>query len=434
MENNMNATTGIIDILIDAINKKYDNIRDFNSLNVNLSEEDYELMIPVIDSIIEGENNSIGKLQQLVDLLSGSEEDIEEGKQDTIELIDNSDEFMESVTSMKKKLKLSENFDNVIDDVQAVASTTFVGANKEHDENKKKYEDAVEENEKLAKETVPEEGSTGKKVTSPALKKMHLSEELFTEASNSDLREKVREFVTDIINNALDNLVMVVNSAFPEYDPDWFNDDIDYEVKTIGKQVQTLANVIVNGLFKDAINESINPVNESLKEDLNVNDEELSLIVKYLESELGHTWSDISDEKKIRQLLNKIHQYDASLFNPVNESLKEDLDEGDYDNLQSDVYNALADVVYKYHWKGISQAEVERAIEWFEIKFFEDEFEEELKESLEYQIAREQIKRFNEGKMPKNWNVNSYLNKLVESRHITKKEAKSLKEWYSKNK
>lgn len=52
-----------------------------------------------------------------------------------------------------------------------------------------------------------------------------------------------------------------------------------------------------------------------LGEDLNVNDEELSLIVKYLESELGHTWTDISDEKKIRQLLNKIHQYNASLFN-----------------------------------------------------------------------------------------------------------------------
>lgn len=52
-----------------------------------------------------------------------------------------------------------------------------------------------------------------------------------------------------------------------------------------------------------------------LDEDLNVNDEELSLIVKYLESELGHTWTDISDEKKIRQLLNKIHQYNASLFN-----------------------------------------------------------------------------------------------------------------------
>ena len=139
MENIINPAVGIIDILIDAINKKYDNIRDLNSLNVNLSEENYESMIPVIDSIIENENNSIGKLQQLIDFLGGSEEDIEEGKQETIEIID-TNEFVESITTMKKKLRLSENFDNVIDDVQAVADPVFVGANEEHDENKKKYE------------------------------------------------------------------------------------------------------------------------------------------------------------------------------------------------------------------------------------------------------------------------------------------------------
>ena len=57
-----------------------------------------------------------------------------------------------------------------------------------------------------------------------------------------------------------------------------------------------------------------------------------------------------------------------------------------------------------------------------------------LYESIQAKIAKEQIKRFTEGKMPKNWNVNSYLNRLVESKHITEKEAKSLKEWYSKNK
>ena len=128
MENTINPAVGIIDILIDAINKKYDNIRDLNSLNVNLSEENYESMIPVIDSIIENENNSIGKLQQLIDFLGGSEEDIEEGKQETIEIID-TNEFVESITSMKKKLILSENFDNVINDVQAVADPVFVGAN-----------------------------------------------------------------------------------------------------------------------------------------------------------------------------------------------------------------------------------------------------------------------------------------------------------------
>lgn len=420
-----------------------------------------------------------------------------------------------------KKLILDENFDNVGVDVQAVSSPSFVQANKEHDEDKKEFEDAIKENEKLAKETIPKEGSTGKKVTSPALKKMHLSEELFTEASNSGLREKVKEFVIDTIYEALDNLVMVVNSKFPEYDPDWFNDDIDYEVQTIGKQVQALANVIVNGLFKDAINESINLSNrdeftrriwsflydmmtdfdasyddiyqevrkfcdegplidfdESLNESVNEEDLEIRLI-NYIKKFQKHYNIDAASMSKVLAAVGK----SIELLNPVNESLKEDLDEGDYDDLKSDVYNALADVVSKYHWKGISQAEVEKAIEWFEIKFFEDEFEEGLIESLEgdkksnleseiyqsleriatkydkfddftfddmeeaitaafdllandfgliesleYQIAREQIKRFNEGKMSKNWNPETYLENLVKNNHITKTEATRLTE------
>jgi len=59
-----------------------------------------------------------------------------------------------------------------------------------------------------------------------------------------------------------------------------------------------------------------------------------------------------------------------------------------------------------------------------------DDIDSLLYESLQYKIAKEQIQRFTEGKMPKNWSVNGYLNKLTESKHITQEEAKSLKEWY----
>ena len=62
----INVVTGISDIIIDSINKKWDNIRDFNSIIVNLNEEGYEDLVPVIQSVLEDENKNVGKLQQLV--------------------------------------------------------------------------------------------------------------------------------------------------------------------------------------------------------------------------------------------------------------------------------------------------------------------------------------------------------------------------------
>lgn len=200
MEFEINSTIapvyGMTTILTDAINAKYDSISNLNSIKLNAEEENFEDINPVIDSIIDDENNHIGKLQQLVDLLNGSEDAIAEGKAETIEIIDNP-EIMESV-QMKKKLVLNENFDNVIDDVQAVADPNFVGANEEHDENKKKYEDAMKENEKEAKETVPKEGETGKKVTSKELKAMKLSESLFDEEAGQDFISAVYNALAEI--------------------------------------------------------------------------------------------------------------------------------------------------------------------------------------------------------------------------------------------
>ena len=313
MENNINSAIGITDILIDTISKKYDNIRDLNSLNVNLEEENYEAMVPVIDSIIEDENNSIGKLQQLIDLLSGSEEDIEEGKQDTIEIIDNG-EFVESVTKMKKKLRLSENFDNVIDDVQAVADPVFVGANIEHDENKKKYEDAIEENKKEAEEIIPKEGDTGKEVKSKALKSMHLSEKLF-EDTNYSIKEEVEEFLTELTGELEDNLAMKVASKVDSYEPEWCEAVVgDYPriEERLRKAQDNYVNALLDMLFAEK------------------------------------------------------------------ESLNEDLSFDNYSDFNSAVYNAISEVCFEFQEKGLSQKDIEAALEWFETHFFDSgDFEEE---------------------------------------------------------
>lgn len=439
MEDNKNAAYGIVDILIDSINKKYDDIRDLNSLKVNLDEENFEAMIPVIDSIVEDENNHIGKLQQLVDLLSDSENFIEEGKQETIEIIDNSDEFVESITSMKKKLILSENFDNVIDDVQAVADPVFVGANEEHDENKKRYEDAIEEHKKEAEETIPKEGDTGEKVKSKALKQMHLSEKLFEDTSMS-IKDKIEDYIIDLIENEVtDNLAIRIASDIDEYDPSW-------TITSIGESPELEKRV------------------------------------------------DIAAIKYARAL--------ADLLLAKKQSMNEDLSFDDYSDFNSDMYNAITDVCYKYDSHNLSRKDIEAALEWFIEHFFEqvgdDEFEDfkeieiddevveeslsesieedvdkvisildkiketgsqddswidelyslfdkygrdevklvfnkrrNITESIQCSIAKEQIKRFTEGKMPKNWNVDSYLTKLTEKKHISENEAKSLREWYS---
>lgn len=339
---------GITGLLFDAISKKYEFIDDLNSIKINSEEENFEDINPVIDSIIEDENNHIGKLQQLIDLMSNSEDAIEEGKAETIEIIDNP-EIMESI-KMVKKLRLNENFDNVIDDVQAVADPVFVGANKEHDENKKKYEDAMKENQKAAEETVPKEGETGEKVTSKELKAMKLSEALFGESLSQDFIEWCGENIAEYI----------------------------------------------------------------LTEFVDLNNSEIRQVLKWV-----------------------INHFSGPDFE---ESLKESLDFDDYSDFNSAVYNALADVMFQFRNKNVEKSDMDKALEWFDIHFWEfdgDEFETEpmnhmtgVRESLQVGIAKEQIKRFTEGKMPKNWSVEGYLNKLTENKHITQEEAKSLKEWY----
>lgn len=526
METNINSAIGITDILIDAISKKYDNIRDLNSLNVNLEEENYEAMVPVIDSIIEDENNSIGKLQQLIDLLSGSEEDIEEGKQDTIELIDNSDEFMESITSMKKKLKLSENFDNVIDDVQAVASPTFVGANKEHDENKKKYEDAMEENKKAAEDTIPDEGETGKKVKSKNLKAMHLSEHLFEDITSS-IKEEVENFLIEYLGEKFaDNIAMVVSSNVPDYDPSWcaaaVGDFNTLESRLVKAQMSYIR-ALVNMLFaeKDSLTEDLSfdnyddfnhEVYNAISDvcfnfkDKNLSKKDIEAAIEWFETHYFEDEDfelDIEEEnieesfnkKNLKEDFNKklwvdwyglfnviVDKYfpdedlisdkvDAlyKLFefepgmqeaykrwntNPIDESLNESFVaewwgqvDGDTPQTVAKAYNLSVkpikrkqdEVLYKFegNLKDFSKALDDGY--FYSLIVQQDaghskDVDSLLYESIQSKIAKEQIKRFTEGKMPKNWNVNSYLKKLVESKHITKKEAKSLNEWYSKNK
>lgn len=343
---------GMTSVLMDAINAKYDSISNLNSIKLSAEEEKFEDINPVIDSIIEDENNHIGKLQQLIDLLSDSEDAIAEGKAETVEIIDNP-EIMESIT-MKKKLVLNENFDNVIDDVQAVADPVFVGANEEHDENKENYEKVMKENEKNAEETIPEEGETGKKITSSDLKKMKLSEALNSE----------------FVRNCADDICEYIITAFADLQ--------DEEIREVLKYV--------NEYFEEE------DFDESLTEEIK-------------------RYSDVVPYEKRKYWYFTTHGVGPG---SIPKDLKVlEVKEGQNDKGTNGTYVCLDGVLNTSELRKYDM--IEKA---------------PMNESLQYKIAKEQIQRFTEGKMPKDWSVDNYLTKLTEKKHITSKEATSLKEWY----
>lgn len=424
---------GMTSILSDVISKKYDSINDLNSIKVNAEEENYEDINPVIDSMIEDENNHIGKLQQLIDLLNGSEDDIAEGKAETIELIDNP-EIMESM-KMGKKLKLNENFDNVIDDVQAVADPVFVGANEEHDENKKKYEDAIKENEKKAKETIPKEGETGKKVTSKGLKSMKLSEELFEDLdwnSADDLRSAVYNALAQIMFEFTAKRDAMIDQSNMDKAYEWFSTHFFLE----------------DGSFNESLKEDLAPgLSRKMtpQENICVNDIRVALfrasdaILDY-ENKTGEQL----DPEMIKYAFNSVLQ--KILGTELKESLNESFVQEWWGQTDEDPREFARKFGLKitpikrngdetlYVFRG-SKEDIERARKagyFYSLDYGEDAgHSSDLNESLQVSIAKEQIQRFTEGKMPKNWSVDNYLTKLTEKKHITQKEAKSLKEWYN---
>lgn len=82
--------------------------------------------------------------------------------------------------------------------------------------------------------------------------------------------------------------------------------------------------------------------------------------------------------------INIDHIIDVRYKGRTLEGLNEELDEETYFDFEHDIYNALVDVIHKY--KGVTANEIERALENFEIRFFEDGeeiFDEPLDNDLE---------------------------------------------------
>ena len=363
----INTVTGISDIIIDSINKKWDNIRDFNSIIVNLNDEGYEELVPVIESILEDENKNVGKLQQLVELISPTASSIDDGRQEAIDELDNVE------VKVEEEMKLDENFTNVSDEVQSNMEDTFFKANKDHDRDEKEAEDALKENEKLAKETIPKEGETGKKVTSKALKAMHLSEALFDEDlsfnSRQDLVSNLYNVLEPAVQEYIDNSDS--NLSWGELESVWeevlfhLSDEYDLdESLTEGREIKK----------KDQINESVtaqqilNMLNKvSSKHNLKIRDDDKKRFISKTLKRLSKLGDDYDDKEKL----------------------------------------IMVDRFIRHSFNGDGELYTESA-------------------NVKMDIAREQIKKFKEGKMPKDWTPKEYINDLVSRKHITKEEGEKL--------
>lgn len=81
---------GISSLVGMLINKKNDLIADLNSLRLELQDAGLEDMIDIVSSIIEDENNNIGKLQHINELVSPEAKEIEAGKEEAKDILDES--------------------------------------------------------------------------------------------------------------------------------------------------------------------------------------------------------------------------------------------------------------------------------------------------------------------------------------------------------
>lgn len=96
-------------------------------------------------------------------------------------------------------------------------------------------------------------------------------------------------------------------------------------------------------------------------------------------------------ENHVRKYINDMSEFPDGLWGDLMSEdldLSNDKDFDTYSNFNSDLYNAMADVVYDYSSKGISKKDIEKAVEWFLTHFFDDYDEDKLEENKHIQKAK----------------------------------------------
>lgn len=112
-------------------------------------------------------------------------------------------------------------------------------------------------------------------------------------------------------------------------------------------------------------------------------------------------------KKKRSKLLDKVNK--ALSESDESKAVEEDLEEDDYFDLQSDMYNKLSDIMFEYRSKDISEKDLDNAFEHFKLRFFDDN-----KESL------------NEARNKDNLEINDKIAQALRSKFQARKYEKEL--------
>lgn len=125
-------------------------------------------------------------------------------------------------------------------DVDAVADPTYVDAIDNRQKTIKELDKRFKDKEKERDDFVKQNHNTDfKPKTDKELKKLKLSESLF---EANDVKEQVTDFVSNLINDTLDNLSQVVASKISGYNADWC--DGDGQTAVANKLVQHIDSVV----------------------------------------------------------------------------------------------------------------------------------------------------------------------------------------------
>lgn len=341
-------------------------------------------------------------------------------------------------------MKFKESFPGQpeVKDMTVAVDVPFAEANKDHDEKLKQFEDTLKAN-KGALDLISGDNTKKKdgKVKNSNLKKMHLSEALFEDmfessSDDEDLEEALgKDDLKSDIYNALENVMFKYrnNKNITQNDVEqaieWFiihffdfddedldlNEGLDKEKKTLNESENDIsspddiANILLDKYPKDV------EVYDSAEMDS-------YLVISFLiqgDWKHDHLAFEYWMDKNAAELTNCEVKFNGS-------DMLDDKFNQDFEG--TDSYSAI----YEYSFIPNDLAS-EEDIETFDEEPIEEPIEEPAEEdimgeSLKFNIAKEQLKRFNEGKMPENWSPRVYLENLAKRKHITKEEKAVLEE------
>ena len=331
-------------------------------------------------------------------------------------------------------------------------------AMKSHEENEKAYEEAMKENKEAidlvsGDETKKKDG----KIKSSELKKMHLSESLFEDLFDEDeyeedhSDEKLIDKVCDILNGSFttisDQAEEIINLV-RYWDQDVFPEEIE-ENADFFHESQHLDEDAGDD-FLDKINKQILNVNENLE--LNEENDVKSAydiandIIEEYPKDVdiqNHTPTGSPDDYyKIEFLVDGDWKHDHLAFKYWMNNNAAEISgcevkyggETPIEESDDDVYKAVHTYFFIPEKQEIQEPEIEEPQQEEEENMEEIGFDDDsiVAESLKFQIAKEQLKRFNEGKMPKDWSPNKYLENLVKRNHLTEEQKNVLTEAFLK--